>query len=149
MQKCRLLPIHHFGFGGPIWYGAQCDIQNNIIIAATNHMTTFFSLQTLYGGWRKTFVNKHATAASISLLSFVLDSMVRVHLTQITEIILVHTGHQTINRDKLRREIGNILCLKCKNAVKYTKRNSRCRSGNMTVDGLRITGVECQVADGN
>ena len=27
-------------------------------------MTTFFSLQTLYGGWRKTFVNKHATAAS-------------------------------------------------------------------------------------
>jgi len=77
-------------------------------------MTTFFSLQTLYGGWRKTFVNKHATAASISLLSFVLDSMVRVHLTQVTEIILVHTGHQKINRDKLRREIGNILCLKCK-----------------------------------
>jgi hypothetical protein len=28
-----------------------------------NHMTTFFPLQTLQDGWRKTHVNKHATAA--------------------------------------------------------------------------------------
>jgi hypothetical protein len=38
-------------------------------------MTTFFSLQTLYGGWRETFVNKHATATSISLLSSLLHSV--------------------------------------------------------------------------
>jgi hypothetical protein len=35
-----------------------------------------------------------------------------------------------------------------KSAVKYTKKNSRCRSRDMTADGLRI-GAECQVVMGN
>jgi len=35
-----------------------------------------------------------------------------------------------------------------KSAVKYTKRNNRCRSGDMIADGLGITRAECQVDDG-
>jgi hypothetical protein len=36
-----------------------------------------------------------------------------------------------------------------KSAVKYTKRNNRCRSGDMIADGLRVTGAKCQVDNGN
>jgi hypothetical protein len=60
------------------------------------------------------------------------------------------SAYRTPN-DKLRREIGNILCINMKSAVKYTKRNNsnnnRCRSGDMIADGLGITGAECQVGD--
>jgi len=115
-----------------MWYS-----RNNIIIAATNHLTTFFSLQTLfYGSWKKTFVNKHATAMPISFIYFGLNGPSSSHPSYGN-----HLGTYRTPNNKLRREIGNVLCLKCKNAVKYTKSNSRCRSGNMTVYGLGITGV--------
>ena len=48
-QSFGQAPTHpSFGFGGPMWTFVQCDIIIifNITIA-TNHMTTFFSLQTL------------------------------------------------------------------------------------------------------
>jgi len=41
-----------------------------------------------------------------------------------------------------------VLCSKYESAVKYTKRNNKCRSGDMIADGLEITRAECQVDNG-
>jgi len=35
-----------------------------------------------------------------------------------------------------------------KSTVKYTKKNSRYRSGDMAADGFGIAGAECKVGDG-
>jgi hypothetical protein len=47
-------------------------------------MTTFFSLQTLQDGWRKTFVNRRHSrdkgAEIMSIISWELQGMSRIHL---------------------------------------------------------------------
>jgi hypothetical protein len=57
MCGARLLPIRRSGLGVP--YDSERFLiseKDKKITAGTNHMTTF-SLQTLHGGWKKTFVN--------------------------------------------------------------------------------------------